>query len=113
MSTKNARILGIRLDEKTNERLLKFEEATLIEGVSLARASLIAALDSFEANQSLTLPLKIVSAPRVTVIETLSPAPAKPSTTGKPSSVLAEDRPITDRLRSRLGIKKPEVISTS
>lgn len=62
MSTKNARTLGIRLDEKTNARLVKFEEATLIEGVSLARAALIAALDSFEANQSLTLPLKIVSA---------------------------------------------------
>jgi hypothetical protein len=61
MSTKNARILGIRLDEKTDERLRRFEAATLIEGVSLARAALIASLDSYEANESLTLPLKIVS----------------------------------------------------
>ena len=61
MSTKNARILGIRLDEKTDERLRRFEDATLIEGVSLARAALIASLDSYEANESLTLPLKIVS----------------------------------------------------
>ncbi len=48
MSTKNARTLGIRLDEKTNARLEQFEQATLIEGVSLARAALIAALDSYE-----------------------------------------------------------------
>lgn len=39
MSTKNARTLGIRLDEKTNARLEQFEQATLIEGVSLARAA--------------------------------------------------------------------------
>jgi hypothetical protein len=59
MSTKNARTLGIRLDEHTNARLLRFEAATLIEGVSLARAALIAALDAYEADNSLTLPLRI------------------------------------------------------
>jgi len=61
MSTKNARILGIRLDQKTNARLVRFENATLIEGVSLARAALIAALETYERHGSLTLPLKIIS----------------------------------------------------
>ena len=62
MSTKNARILGIRLDEKTNARLLVFESATLIEGVSLARAALIASLDAFDQHGTLTLPLRITDA---------------------------------------------------
>jgi hypothetical protein len=61
MSTKNARILGIRLDQKTNARLVRFENTTLIEGVSLARAALIAALETYERHGSLTLPLKIIS----------------------------------------------------
>lgn len=59
---KNARILGIRLDDHTAQRLTRFENATLIEGVSLARASLCASLDSYELNGTLTLPLKIVPA---------------------------------------------------
>lgn len=60
MSTKNARILGIRLDAKDAAELEQFEQATHIEGVSLARASLKAALASYKRHGSLTLPLFIV-----------------------------------------------------
>ena len=59
MSIKNARILGVRLDEKTTARIAVFEQKTHIEAVSLARASLLAALDYFDATGSLSLPLQI------------------------------------------------------
>lgn len=59
MSIKNARTLGVRLDEKTTARVAAFEEKTHIEGVSLARASLLAALDYFDATGTLSLPLRI------------------------------------------------------
>lgn len=62
MSTKNARILGIRLDEHDAQRVAKFEQQTHIEGVSLARAALRSALDYYETTGTLTLPLKIVEA---------------------------------------------------
>ena len=62
MSIKNARILGVRLDEKTTARIAVFEQKTHIEAVSLARASLLAALDYFEATGSLSLPLQIFPA---------------------------------------------------
>jgi hypothetical protein len=62
MSIKNARTLGVRLDEKTTARVAAFEEKTHIEGVSLARASLLAALDYFDATGTLSLPLRITEA---------------------------------------------------
>lgn len=70
MSTKNARILGIRLDSIDAERVKRFEDTTHIEGVSLARAALKAALARFEETGSLSLPLRVV--------EDAAQAPAKP-----------------------------------
>lgn len=59
MKLKNARTLGIRLDATDTQRIDKFEMTTHIEAVSLARAALKAALTTFEATGSLTLPLRI------------------------------------------------------
>lgn len=59
MSLKNARTLGIRLDQTENERLHKFESETTIDGVSLARAALKAALNYYEQTGSISLPLYI------------------------------------------------------
>jgi len=75
MSTKNARTLGLRLDAVDDARLTRFEEATAIEGVSLARAALKAALTQFERKGSLTLPLQIVEAaePHFAIKEIISP----------------------------------------
>jgi len=61
MSTKNARTLGIRLDETDAQRLAHFEATTQIEAVSLARAALKAALNTFDEHGTLTLPLYIVT----------------------------------------------------
>lgn len=61
MSIKNARILGVRLDAADTERIAKFETETCIEGVSLARAALRAALAYYETHGTLTLPLEVVS----------------------------------------------------
>ena len=66
MSTKNHRTLGVRLDEHDNTRHAQYERETHDEGVSLARASLRAALDYFEANGSIILPLRITDAAKNT-----------------------------------------------
>lgn len=63
MSIKNARTLGIRLDQKDTDRLEKFEAQTTIDGVSLARAALKAALNYYEETGSISLPLYISSKP--------------------------------------------------
>jgi hypothetical protein len=62
MSIKNARILGIRLDETDASRVAKFENETSIEGVSLARAALKAALAYYEEVGSINVPIKLVIA---------------------------------------------------
>lgn len=82
MSLKNARTLGIRLDQNLDARLTSFENKTHIEGVSLCRAALKAALDEFESAGSLSLPLRIVSAKNTPPQETQQqPAgPPKPAT---------------------------------
>jgi len=59
MSIKNARTLGIRLDQTDNSRLEKFERETTLDGVSLARAALKAALQFYEETGSISLPLYI------------------------------------------------------
>jgi len=59
MSLKNARTLGIRLDKADTDRLHKFESETTIDGVSLARAALKAALNYYEQTGSISLPLYI------------------------------------------------------
>lgn len=86
---KNARILGIRLDDHTNQRLTRFEKETLIEGVSLARAALIASLDTYEAMGTLTLPLKITSGSQTSSPQKIIPLPSAPSV--KPLDKAAED----------------------
>lgn len=75
MKTKNARILGIRLDAGDAQRLAHFERTTHVEGVALGRAALRAALDRFEATGTLTLPLRILAADNASSAET-SPNPA-------------------------------------
>lgn len=64
MSIKNARTLGVRLDEHDTKRLEQFEKATSIEGVSLARASLKASLDYYEQHGEISVPIKLVIAPK-------------------------------------------------
>jgi hypothetical protein len=59
MSKKNARILGLRLDQEDTDRLERFEKETTLEGVSLARAALKAALSYYEQNGEISLPLHI------------------------------------------------------
>lgn len=61
MSLKNARTLGIRLDQSETDRLQKFETETTMDGVSLARAALKAALTYYEETGSISLPLYITS----------------------------------------------------
>jgi hypothetical protein len=56
--SKNARQLGLRLDERDAARLAAFER-TGVEGVSLARAALQACLNFFEEHGYLSLPLEI------------------------------------------------------
>ncbi len=58
---KNGRNLGIRLDQETTERLEAFERDTKVDAVTLARAALIAALDTYTLTGLLTLPLQVVS----------------------------------------------------
>ena len=117
---KNARILGIRLDDHTTQRLTRFEKETLIEGVSLARAALCASLDSYEANGTLSLPLKIVpaqneakftsptSAPTPFVVtKILGPEVLQPTEPEQKASTLNEVPPVapaleSNRLRRRL-----------
>jgi hypothetical protein len=107
MSTKNARTLGLRLDAIDDARLTRFEQATHIEGVSLARAALKAALDQFERKGSLTLPLQIIDAPAA------APPPAASST--KPFAVTriidASSLPLTEAEKnaSRLNEDSPAV----
>jgi hypothetical protein len=96
MSIKNARILGVRLDEKTTARVAIFEQKTHIEAVSLARASLLAALDYFDATGSLSLPLQITPATHTeekiagqknaNLLESLQCAPPAPSRKRSPST---------------------------
>ena len=118
MSTKNARILGIRLDEKDASRVAHFEKTTHIEGVSLARAALKAALHTFEQNGTLSLPLRIVEDPNkpepapqpFVVTKIIGPDPIKPTPAQLAESKLNEQPPppadVTNRLRDRFG-KKP------
>jgi len=96
MSIKNARILGVRLDEKTTARIAVFEQKTHIEAVSLARASLLAALDYFDATVSLSLPLqispatpteeKIAGQKNANLLESQECAPPAPSRKRSPST---------------------------
>lgn len=105
---KNARILGIRLDDHTNTRLTRFENDTLIEGVSLARAALCAALDSYEENSTLSLPLKIVSA-TATSAQTTAIACANTA----PSTVIFPPPPPTSKTAATIvKLPQPPVVGT-
>lgn len=88
MGIKNARIVGIRLDESDSRDLASFEAATSIEGVSLARAALKAALNRWKETGKLSLPLHITDEPAggkskaPTVIKGHFPETSSPSTGG-------------------------------
>ncbi len=56
---KNARNLGLRLDQTTTDRLNAFETATKIEGVTLARAALEAALEAYHSTGRIAFPLRM------------------------------------------------------
>lgn len=59
---KNARNLGLRLDQQTTDRLTAFESATKIEGVTLARAALEAALEAYHRTGQIAFPLRMETA---------------------------------------------------
>lgn len=94
MSTKNARILGIRLDATDAARVAKFEQDTHIEGVSLARAALKAALSYYEQHGSLALPLRLV--------EAVAEEPLSPPAEKKVSAASATPEPAPELESSRL-----------
>ncbi|WP_038164610.1 hypothetical protein [Verrucomicrobium sp. BvORR106] len=52
-------LIGLRVEDAEIARLKRFTQKTGIEGVTLARAALAAALDYFDANGRITLPLQI------------------------------------------------------
>lgn len=93
MSLKNARTIGIRLDEKTTKRVEHFESTTHIEAVSLARSALFAALDEFEAHGSLSLPLRIVS--------------SQPPPLARPTVYTPGTEGLTDRHTTTHGLNEP------
>ncbi|GAA5141295.1 hypothetical protein GCM10023213_25180 [Prosthecobacter algae] len=79
MSKKDARTLGLRLDANDTSRVAKFENETSIEGVSLARAALKAALDCYEENGEISVPLRFSIAPSKQQAPTVKPGQnAKP-----------------------------------
>ena len=55
------RNLGVRLDAIATSRLERFRSKTGIDGVTLARLALLSALDTYEREGQLTLPLVVVS----------------------------------------------------
>jgi hypothetical protein len=83
MSTKNARTLGIRLDETDATLLKRYEDETTMEGVGLARAALKAALRYYQAHGEITVPLQVVPTSKRTRIpeylqETTLPPESQP-----------------------------------
>ena len=67
MSKPNERNLGVRLDAETTARLSKFEQTTGVEGTTLARNCILAGLNYFEENGSITFPVEIVSLRRTNI----------------------------------------------
>jgi hypothetical protein len=55
-----SRNLGVRLDTQLAPRLAACEKNTGIEGVSLARNLIAAALDYYEENGSITFPIAVI-----------------------------------------------------
>lgn len=79
MSLKNARTLGLRLDSVDAERVAKFEQETTIEAVSLARAALKAALDYYEANGEISIPLRLTISGSKQQASTVKPGQTAPN----------------------------------
>lgn len=80
---KNARTLGVRLDAQDAARLNRFETTTHVDGVTLARLALRAALDRFEAQGNLQLPLIVVEGMAQSVLknqECAAPIAVSPAT---------------------------------
>ncbi len=55
------RILGVRLDNETWERVKRLEELTKIDKSTIARACIGAAIDYIEEKKEITFPLKITT----------------------------------------------------
>lgn len=60
--SRKTKVIGVRVDEEVNRRLLQFESETGIERVTLARNAMIAALKFYEKNRRISFPLKVVEA---------------------------------------------------
>jgi hypothetical protein len=114
MSLKNARTLGIRLDQIDNERLEKFERETTMDGVSLARASLKAALNYYEETGSISFPLHIADKYSKSQAPTVKTGPTTPTTQTKHSQIIplnqnqAADQPADNRdLSPKVRVRYP------
>lgn len=58
--SRKTKVIGVRVDEEVDERLLHFEAKTGIERVTLARNALLAALNFYEENGKISFPLQII-----------------------------------------------------
>lgn len=58
--SRKTKVIGIRVDQEVDERLLNFEAATGIERVTLARNAMLAALDFFDRNGRVSFPLRVI-----------------------------------------------------
>lgn len=58
---KNARILGIRLDETESKTLAEIEAATTFPPVSIARAAITAVIRRWQTTHELSLPFHIIT----------------------------------------------------
>jgi hypothetical protein len=76
---KNARNLGLRLDQATTDRLNAFETATKIEGVTLARAALEAALEAYHSTGRIAFPLRMEIAADETDINSIALLAERPA----------------------------------
>jgi hypothetical protein len=61
--SRKTKVIGVRVDEGVDQRLLHFEAKTGIERVTLARNALLAALDFYEVNGRITFPLQLIEGP--------------------------------------------------
>jgi predicted DNA-binding protein len=59
MSLKS-KVIGIRVDEPTEQRLQKFEARTRIDTVTMVRAAMESVLDYFESNGSVEMPFATI-----------------------------------------------------
>jgi hypothetical protein len=100
--TKNARILGIRLDETETAILAEIEAATTLAPVAIARAAITAVIRRWKTTPELALPFFIVTAAEVALIHPKPPAPY-PVKTGAIETETASKK--ATGLKSATGLK--------